>query len=60
MERSRSEESLLPATAVVSSFGWTRSLILDWEGTLVVSAPVTGYLAHDMAAGFKRNWELIP
>lgn len=55
MERSRSKGSLLPATGVVSSFGWAGSLILDWERILVVSALVAGHLGHDVTAGFKRN-----
>lgn len=41
MERSRSKGSLLPATVVVSPFGWAGSLFLVWERTLVVSALVS-------------------
>ena len=60
MERSRLKGCLLSAIEVVSSFGWAGSLILDWERTLVVLAPVTGYLGHGPAAGLKTSRELTP
>lgn len=61
MQRSRQRDARsLPVIEVVSSFGWTGSLILDWERTPVVLAPVMGFLGHGPAAGLKRSGEVIP